>query len=158
MAPEVFNGEAYDSFKADIWSLGLTLYYTATGELLWSSDPDELMQNLSNGFDFITETVPKAIASVIKRCITKKQEMRPGVDQLVAYAQLEPKPAEGPIVGGARSFLFNMLKPAIAVAREPCGSTRSFRILKPIVNSEVPVLETQACWTFHCFCDSRRLD
>ena len=32
-APEVLRKEPYDAFKADVWSLGITIYYAATGEL-----------------------------------------------------------------------------------------------------------------------------
>lgn len=37
MAPEVIQKVPYDPFKADIWSLGVSLYWMCTGNLPWQS-------------------------------------------------------------------------------------------------------------------------
>ena len=37
MSPEVYAGDKYDPFKADMWSLGVLLYILATGEPLYSN-------------------------------------------------------------------------------------------------------------------------
>lgn len=42
-APEILLGQDYNPFLADIWSLGVTLYYLFTGEYPWSLDSKEKM-------------------------------------------------------------------------------------------------------------------
>ena len=57
IAPEVLNfGPQIDAYKADIWALGVTFYFLATGELPWGS-PD----NLTNMIHLPNITIPSEI-------------------------------------------------------------------------------------------------
>ena len=52
VAPEVLNGHEYDPYKADIWSLGMTICYLATGSLPWLftiSEKRLLFQEIKKG-------------------------------------------------------------------------------------------------------------
>ena len=70
MAPEIFNRKPYDSFKADIWALGVTLYQIATGKLPFSAEThEELIPLVRKGEYEIPKHVPAIVASVIKQCL-----------------------------------------------------------------------------------------
>lgn len=50
MPPESFNGAPYDPFKADLWSLGITLYQLVEGKLPWhSKDKASLIKEIRAG-------------------------------------------------------------------------------------------------------------
>lgn len=50
MSPELFKEGHYDPFKVDIWALGVTFYYLASGKHPWvSKNRDDIMREISSG-------------------------------------------------------------------------------------------------------------
>ena len=85
MAPEVVNRGPYDPFKADVWSLGITLYYMATCDLPFQSkDPKVLRDLIRLGKYSSPSSAPKLVRDVIKVCIIDNPKQRASMTDLLA--------------------------------------------------------------------------
>ncbi|KAI5968840.1 KIC1 [Candida margitis] len=86
MAPEVIkSGEAYNS-KADIWSLGITVYEIATGNPPYcDKDASWAMQLISKGTPPRLEgrEYSPALKECVALCLDENPEERPSADELI---------------------------------------------------------------------------
>jgi len=61
VAPEVLLNEAYDPYKADVWSLGITFYHMHAGFLPWSEDcvknNERSMLSFPKDFDYLLKSL-----------------------------------------------------------------------------------------------------
>ena len=85
-APEVLMKHPYDSYKADIWSFGVTLYLMATGMYPWDTSSNEaatqsILAGVAN-FDIIQDEKTK---NVIRSCLQLDPKLRPNIDQLLNF-------------------------------------------------------------------------
>jgi serine/threonine protein kinase len=71
-APEVFRGVSYSTQKADMWSLGVLLFYLLTGRLPWADcgDRSELLKEISNGDFTIPPEISSNASSLIQKLLT----------------------------------------------------------------------------------------
>ena len=70
VAPELFKHQPFHPIKADVWSLGVTLYYLATGNFPFDSNNfNSVKEFLKSGIYHIPQTVHPAIKDLISRCI-----------------------------------------------------------------------------------------
>jgi serine/threonine protein kinase len=76
VAPEIGTGRPYDPFKADIWSLGVTLHYLATRKLPWSISKAEYRYRGEVGIQVIDPIVPRGIAQLLKMMLRSPPESR----------------------------------------------------------------------------------
>jgi serine/threonine protein kinase len=84
VAPEVFNRKPYDAYKADVWSLGVTFYFMATGRLPWHSQTKEgLINCIRNVIVDYSQVYDKNYALLISRCLRIDPSMRPSVNELL---------------------------------------------------------------------------
>ena len=67
VCPEIINKQVYDPFKADAWSLGITLYQLAYGRSPWKKQcsMDELKQQVMNGIKHRRHVVDEPLKSII---------------------------------------------------------------------------------------------
>lgn len=85
-SPQVILCEPYNPFKADVWSLGCTFYYFATGSLPFASDnPERLTFLIESGLYNIPATVNKDFAYLIKEMLTVPEESRPSMSRIKSY-------------------------------------------------------------------------
>lgn len=61
MAPEIYNGEAFDGRKADIWSLGVMLYCMVTGSPCW-----EAPSHSDERYKYFTDTSIRGLLSAFR--------------------------------------------------------------------------------------------
>ena len=134
MAPELLNLTAYDPFKADIWSLGVTFYELATGHLPWTTTDLKNMQlQISVGiFSFENMKLPSSFCKIIHRMLEVTPSKRPSVDWLI----------EQPIFNKNSSG-------SNCRSRINCGSStiikvRSSMIKKSTSNGSIPGLRPRA--------------
>lgn len=83
MAPEMFRFDVYNPMVSDIWSLGVSIYYMATGKYPFSANSDsELMRIIYNG-KYNEELVadPK-LREIIAKCIVVDPKKRASIDEL----------------------------------------------------------------------------
>lgn len=85
MSPELIQLNAYDPFKADIWSLGVTFYQLATGHLPWNTyDLKEMRMSITMGvFSFQNAQLPPAFCNIIHRMLEVKPSKRATLEWLL---------------------------------------------------------------------------
>jgi serine/threonine protein kinase len=71
LAPEVIRQDAFDPFKADVWSLGVTFYAMAAGKLPW---PEQLKQAqfydyICGGLRDVDPVVPPEFVEILRTMI-----------------------------------------------------------------------------------------
>ena len=85
-APEIFSSTSqinYDGKKADIWSLGICLYYLVCGDNPFSGETyDEFIYNLVNKELEVPEGVSPLFEDFIRRILVKNPETRLTINQI----------------------------------------------------------------------------
>ncbi len=82
MAPEVFNHKKYN-LKADIYSLGMILYFLYKKEKPFNGySRKNLINYFGSNFNMTVNLKNKRIKSIIEKCITKDVSERYEIDQL----------------------------------------------------------------------------
>lgn len=82
MPPEMIESRPSDPFKADIWALGLTIYYTFLGRLPWTAEsPKELKCAISMGMiDYQYFKGNKEMVRLLKAMLDSKMNKRPDME------------------------------------------------------------------------------
>ncbi|EAY09871.1 protein kinase, putative [Trichomonas vaginalis G3] len=84
MAPEVITQKEYDLMKADIWAIGVTLYYLTTLTYpFYATDQDSLFSLIIKGNYRIDRVPDSMLRQVILKCLETNPNDRPTVDQLI---------------------------------------------------------------------------
>lgn len=84
IAPEVLLMKPYDPFKADIFSLGVTLFMLYTGRLPWEgANFQHISMNMMKTPPQINLIQDKEMASVITSCLNFDPKQRPTIDQIM---------------------------------------------------------------------------
>lgn len=82
MAPEVIKRLPHDPIKSDIWSLGVTIYQIASGELPFgATNGSELLHEIKMGYEKI-KWLPPALSYIIKICLQTDPNKRPTIDEI----------------------------------------------------------------------------
>lgn len=96
MSPEILNHRAYNPIAADIWALGVTLYYLATRTFPFESDYEELFRHNIEHSIYKSDLIDDALLrDVIARCLDPNPLQRPSTDILLKmpfFEQHHPKP------------------------------------------------------------------
>ena len=90
MPPEMIRKKPYDPFKADIWSLGITIYQIVTKQIPWMGmEVPKAVVEMEKGIKFDDETVPLQIRNIVKMCCHPDPKMRPTPSTLLAQIKIE---------------------------------------------------------------------
>lgn len=83
-APELLKGIPYDPFKADIWSLGVSIYYLSTGNYPFiGHDHKTILKSISSGIFDVPTKMSSVLRSIISQCLNPAPENRPTATQIV---------------------------------------------------------------------------
>ena len=84
MAPEVILKEAYDPFCADIWSLGITIYYMLCGKLPWvKQSKEELKMRIIEGDIKYPDTMKQSFVNLLKKMLVVDFKQRITISDLL---------------------------------------------------------------------------
>lgn len=86
MATEVIYNKTFDPFKADIWSLGITIYYLLAGRTpFFGSNTSSILEEMKGGIQPI-KNVTKRLNRLIQMCLVFDASSRPTMEELRKYA------------------------------------------------------------------------
>ena len=84
MAPELFRHEPYDSFKADVWSFGVSFYWIITKTSPWrGTSKAAILNSICNSSIDFTKIHDFEIAKVLHACLRRDPYSRPSVEELL---------------------------------------------------------------------------
>lgn len=85
MAPEIFGKDDYNPIVADIWAIGVTLYFMATRKYpFFSLDVNELKQKICAGKYDDTLIQNQNLRDVIAACLEVNPQLRANVQKLLS--------------------------------------------------------------------------
>ncbi|KAK7795018.1 hypothetical protein U0070_018996 [Myodes glareolus] len=89
-APELVLGEGYDGRKADMWSLGVLLYFITTGHHPFrGSTLEETEKNITSGVYDIPAHISGQLENLIHQILTVAPEKRPSIEDLQNHPWVE---------------------------------------------------------------------
>ncbi|EAX90214.1 CAMK family protein kinase [Trichomonas vaginalis G3] len=135
MAPEQLRRTEYNPIKADIWSLGVTMFYMATKTYPFiASHPDLILKLIDNGNYPIFAVKNPNLRRIIMKCLQVDPSQRPTCEEILAMPY----------------FASNSIK---GVGIHAIASTNHCKlILKPNASSEKSIFDNK-----HSFVSSKRL-
>lgn len=90
LAPEQFGDEHYDRMKSDVWALGVSLFFIATGRLPFASkDQGILIKSIQSGIFMEGMVEDSGLRDVIKSCLNIHPDERPTCDDLLEMSYFE---------------------------------------------------------------------
>jgi 5'-AMP-activated protein kinase catalytic alpha subunit len=81
LPPEILQKPAYDPFKADVWSLGVTIYTLAAGKLPWPAAPSAFGLRM-NGLVSFGPAIPFELKTLLRSMVEPAPEARIRIDQI----------------------------------------------------------------------------
>lgn len=84
--PELFTSFAYDPKKADIWSLGITIFVMIAGHFPWSTESDgkAILRQIYNWDCVVPDYFPKSIKILLSRMLVKDPFNRATTQELLS--------------------------------------------------------------------------
>lgn len=91
-APEMLEMTQFDPFKTDIWALGITFFYMATGRYPYPNcSAEELRQLILNfSLNFSDSNVDLSIKSLIMKMTSKNVLFRPSAHKILKFSIFTP--------------------------------------------------------------------
>ncbi len=89
-APETWVGPGFKPFPLDVWALGVTFYYLATGDYPFFSYDQSILKRLITTQEYLMLTRPEypkhldpGLDLLLKRCLDKNPNTRITIEQMV---------------------------------------------------------------------------
>lgn len=92
-SPEKLSSPSFCPFKADVWSLGITLFYMITGYFPYDAKyPEELKHYIIYDYiDFAALDIHPKIKFIISKAVTKNPKQRPTAEELLKISLFSSK-------------------------------------------------------------------
>jgi serine/threonine protein kinase len=82
IAPEVGKHCDYDPMKADVWSLGVTFYFCAAGQMPWAVNSEEFLRAHLYGLESADPIVNRDFLKILRRMIVANPSERASLDEV----------------------------------------------------------------------------
>lgn len=106
MSPEIYLQQEFNPMKADIWALGVTLYFVATRFYpFYHKDPTIIMQKIMN-LKYCEDVVEDPLLRhVISKCLNPNPHHRPKIDEVLElpFFNKDADPLSCPVIIGQRN-------------------------------------------------------
>lgn len=103
MPPEIVNKREHDPFVADIWSLGVTLYFIITGNYPFQAfSTNVLFEKISRGIWDESLIEDANLRKIVCRCLEMNPSRRASLDELLANPMFDGA-AKNKIIASIRS-------------------------------------------------------
>lgn len=89
MAPELFRNKPYNSFKSDIWSMGITLYILATGTSPWGNNAKKAYAGAVSGMVYYPPNLDRQIVDLLNKMLQQKPDDRADLEVLLGSSFFE---------------------------------------------------------------------
>jgi serine/threonine protein kinase len=129
--PEFFTSFAYDAKKADIWSLGITIFVMIAGYFPWNPEEDgkNVLRQIYHWDCVIPESFPKAIKTLLSRMLVKDPLNRATTEELLSLKTVWTK-----VIGSSTGDIeirrfYTMSKKPVSQTPEPLMRRRT--IIRP---------------------------
>ena len=83
MAPELFRNKPYNSFKSDIWSMGITLYILATGTSPWGNNVKKVYTGAVSGMVNYPSNLDRQIVDLLDKMLQPRPDDRAELEDLL---------------------------------------------------------------------------
>nr|AAI45243.1 EG212225 protein [Mus musculus]AAI50734.1 EG212225 protein [Mus musculus] len=109
-APELVLQEPYDGKKADVWSLGVLLYFITTGYYPFrGSTMKEMEEKIATGTYDIPTHVSGQLENLIHQILTVPPEMRPSIEDIERHPWVKKTEVNNPTVTDPDYNIIEML-------------------------------------------------
>lgn len=115
MAPEIFSQDSYNPICADVWTIGVTLYFMATRTFpFYSSDQLSLQRMIEAGIYAEDEIHNLMLRKVISRCLEVNIHKRATIAELLEMPYFKQfKPDSIPVSNSQMKASTLIIKPRI---------------------------------------------
>lgn len=121
MAPEIFMKKTFDPIKADVWSLGVLIFYLCTNFYpFYGKDKTSLSQHVINGLYDDSEISDLYLKNMIKHCLEKNPDRRVRTSDLLCFPYFKDMNTFIPKIAKNDS-LSKIVKPQIQKRRSSNG-------------------------------------
>ena len=80
LPPEMVKKQAYDPFKADVWSFGISLYLLIAGTIPWlNKEMKEALKMMESFQPDLPLNCPKQVREVVRQCLVLDPKKRPSI-------------------------------------------------------------------------------
>lgn len=139
MAPEVIKRNCTDLFAADVWSLGITFYFMATGNYPWPDcSQNELLNYMRSGAIIYPNNLPAEFIHVIRAMIVHNPAKRAKLSDIIK-SSLFPKKIS-PSMSHFKGIQMNI--PSSISQKSVKDQINETRLASLPINYKLP--------TFHC--------
>lgn len=105
MSPEIFKRKEYNPLKADIWALGVTIFYLATKTFPFFAQDNETLKDLVNNLDYNKNLIEnQELLDIIQRCLVVDPNERADIDELLAMPFVNRQKQDDPASPKARNL------------------------------------------------------
>lgn len=146
MAPEIYVLKEYDPMKADIWSLGVTLYFFATKTVPFNApDLNKLQQVVNIGLFPKDKVRDKLLLNVICECFEKNPAKRPTIDEILKNPYFAPlqKNEQNQMQSGAQKLTSKNHSKMIGLKDKKCSFLALAGSIQCFKGSKIRLISSQ---------------
>jgi serine/threonine protein kinase len=130
MAPEILTGSRRDAFRCDVWSLGVTFYYMAVGQMPWQAESSVQLEGIiKSGVYQVPAGVSMGFRAVLRKMLTVDPNQRASLESIIEELSAVVQEASGEKGGDGSGRLTSRRSPIVLSRSGSWGN--GLRLLQP---------------------------